>query len=452
MFLLYSISNVSKNLLGKQSIIKNAIYRPMIYNKFFRFEDSMIVFNTLTGQMYCLDSNEYFVSDKIIYSENIKKLIENWILVPEKFNESMLLQQVENISKSISKNNYINKYSSYTIFTTTDCNARCYYCFERGSIPINMSSKTALDVSKFIVANSNENKCVKIRWFGGEPLLNHKVIDVICNFLSSNNIVYQSSMVTNASLVTDEIIYKSIHFWNLDYVQITIDGTQSVYNKTKNYINFIGDPYTCVINNIRKLLDNGIKVLCRLNVTLNNYNNLFDLIEELYLNFASHSSFSINLKPIYNYDENGKRKILSEEIISKFQELEELIYNKGLLHIQEIKIPAETFHCMADRDDAVVILADGRLGKCNYYCGSGEFGDIYTNKINTETIDKYKVFNDNFECINCNNRPICLKIKACPNFIDKCNDYKRLFDKRVEYWMRAKCEKTLINKRRANDI
>ena len=39
--------------------------------------------------------------------------------------------------------------TSYSIFTTTDCNARCYYCFEMGRSRMPMNQETALKVVQF---------------------------------------------------------------------------------------------------------------------------------------------------------------------------------------------------------------------------------------------------------------------------------------------------------------
>lgn len=55
------------------------------------------------------------------------------------------------------------KTKSYTILTTTDCNARCFYCYELGRSRIPMSEQTAHEIADYISAPK-----VNIHWFGGE--------------------------------------------------------------------------------------------------------------------------------------------------------------------------------------------------------------------------------------------------------------------------------------------
>ena len=65
---------------------------------------------------------------------------------------------------------YIDK---YVIFTTLDCNARCFYCYElksKGKTP--MSIETAEKVAKYIITHCPKGTEVSLDWFGGEPLFN----------------------------------------------------------------------------------------------------------------------------------------------------------------------------------------------------------------------------------------------------------------------------------------
>ena len=55
-----------------------------------------------------------------------------------------------------------------------------------------MNIETAQKIVDYMVNHSPKNELINIRWFGGEPLFNMKVIDTICNGLSENGIYFNS--------------------------------------------------------------------------------------------------------------------------------------------------------------------------------------------------------------------------------------------------------------------
>ena len=92
-----------------------------------------------------------------------------------------------------------NEITGYTIFPTTDCNARCFYCFELGRSRIKMSIETAQKVVQYIKAHCGGKK-VNISWFGGEPLFHQEAIDTICDGLRAEGVEFASTMVSNGYL------------------------------------------------------------------------------------------------------------------------------------------------------------------------------------------------------------------------------------------------------------
>ena len=99
-------------------------------------------------------------------------------------------------------------------------------------------------------------KKLKICFFGGEPLLNEKLIyEVVeyCNNLKDYNFTF--SISTNALKLNDKII-DFISKNNFDSVQISIDGNYEVQNKQRPIIDSKGKQhYYSIENNIKKLLE-----------------------------------------------------------------------------------------------------------------------------------------------------------------------------------------------------
>ena len=207
-------------------------------------QDGWMLYNTTTGGVV-------FIHKADDLCQSIDSLKDLYFYVPLGFDEVEWVNKLRASMNSPSKDQSIN---AFTIFTTMDCNARCFYCYEKGQPRISMTEKIATDVAEFIIKKAS-NKPVGLRWFGGEPLVNANVIDIICNALINNGIRFKSSMISNGLLFRDSIIQKAKDVWKLKRVQITLDGTKEIYQKAKSYKDAVGNEFERVIDNINKLIE-----------------------------------------------------------------------------------------------------------------------------------------------------------------------------------------------------
>ena len=106
--------------------------------------------------------------------------------------------------------------------------------------------------------------------------MNPQVIDLVCDRLKDNA---RFEMISNASLV-DKVGMDRIKKWKIEKIQITLDGTNDVYNKIKNYID-LPNAFEHVVNNIAELIANGVVVTIRLNYNHNNVPDILNLIHFL---------------------------------------------------------------------------------------------------------------------------------------------------------------------------
>ncbi len=431
---IYNKTSELESIIGHQKVQKDKDYRFIYLCKIIRQDDTILIFNMLTSHLIKIDKDLFQILNEGHYCTDYDFYITNWFLVPIDFDEFKLLTQIENIKAVI--NNKGKFFNQYTILTTTSCNANCYYCFERKN-NITMNGHIAHDCAKFIVSNCDKKKSVSIRWFGGEPLCNKSAINIICNDLKKNDIKYVSSIVSNCSLFSKNDIEIAKQNWNLKRVQVTIDGTEKIYNKTKAYKGYSANPFESVLNNIKMLLQNEIQVICRINFDCNYEKDMYALVDKLLVDFGITSLFKIQAHLIYKYN-NDKRIPTNEDELEKFLDFQKYVYSKNVLLVIDPKDIMRQYHCMADNPNAVVILPNGKLGKCDYYVDSDTFGDIYNSKYDYDLINKYNEFNKDSKCNNCKFRPICSKLDKCPNTVSSCYENRILLEKKIEYWMLTK--------------
>lgn len=424
-------TNVALKILGNQGYNPSLKYRPILFHHSVEIDDGLLIINFLTSELLFLDNFEKYLFQTGKYNELSRDLIANWFLVPTNTDDNSLFENYQKILDILVSSNENSKdfIDTYTILPTTDCNARCFYCFELDRKRIAMTEKVAYDIAEYIIKNSKGHN-VRLRWFGGEPLYNIKVIDIISSELKKNNVCYASYMVTNGYLFDAKIINKAVTNWNLKRVQVTLDGTEKVYNRCKAFIYKDTNAFEIVTNNIEELLKAGIYVNIRMNMDIHNEQDLYDLSDYIADRYSKYEDFSAY--PHLLYDNTGSFKSddfdKKEMLYNKFLALEKYMQNKNIFKFGLIDGKVRIGGCMANKANTVIITPEGNLGKCEYYTDSKFFGSIYSDKIKYDVINelKYrrKIFSD---CKNCSYRPFCIQNESCPSAAKYCGEAERKF-------------------------
>ena len=400
--------NDVKKILGNQDFIVSTLYRPILYHKAVFVNDGVLVYNLITRELVLMSIGEYSNYNNGIATEY---LVNHWFMVPHDLDDSTLLYIY---NKSFDERFKINEYGKFnlcTIITTTDCNARCPYCYEKGIQKKHMTEKVALDVAKYILERCQDG--VRLNWFGGEPLYNYKIINLICDYFIENNVNFSSSMISNGYLFDQIPIDIIKNRWNLKTVQITLDGTKEIYNKTKDYIYKNVNAFDKIIKNIGFLLSNEIFINIRLNISNDNINNLYKLCDFLALHFSGNPYINVYCKvlfdaPTFHLSSNERHNLFLKQL-----DLSEYIRSKKLCRKFSIP-PIKRCHCMANDGRSAVFNTDGNLSLCEHYITDGFYGSIYSNEYDRDILRKFKERSEPIEeCKTCFYRPQCIKLKAC---------------------------------------
>lgn len=413
-------------ILGKTSFRGDAAYRKSQFLSVYPYKGVNLVLSTLTHALYVFSNEELSaLEDPSAASESVKaQLAAERLIVPDPTDEYALAEQLKTLYLTL---NPLNRdfIDNYTILTTTECNARCYYCYEHGIEHVTMSKETALDVAKFI-SDHHAGRPVTVKWFGGEPLYNQPVIHIILEELRKKNIEFSTQFTSNGYLFDEDTVIKAVKEWNVKKVQITLDGTEEIYNRYKAYI-YESDvsPFKRVTDNIGYLLKWGVTVNIRLNMDENNAPDLQKLVNWISKRYEGVTNLHIYVAIIFN--KNKTRTLADRErLMQAYADLTSDICAKGLSRYRLNEIPFKLSACMADNPHAVVITPDGNLQRCEHIAPEEIYGNIWDERINE---DVYTGWQDLLppieECKTCPYSPGCRVAKKCKTFLE-CTPDERI--------------------------
>lgn len=410
--------------LSKQfsSIMGLQAYTPGTEWRMFRFVLSVqvnggkLLFNGLTRSVVLIPDD--WRSD----GEVVKQLARMWFLVPGDFDDRKFVKDFRAVLYAFDMSS--GDVNNYTILTTTDCNARCWYCFEQGIKKVSMDRATAQRTAEFIKEHHGKRH-VFLSWYGGEPLYNLPVIDFICKRLAEWGIGYTSSILTNAYLLNHFVADKAKSLWHLNYIQVTIDGARDSYNRTKNYIYRNKDAFGKVVDNIRYAASLGISVVVRINYLPKEKESIKGFVSELRSLFGENKNHLIKVyvhslfnSQCFDYHPDALSVDARKNEKSEINRLMEIVRSQGFSPVSSsyttLTDGIPSHKCMADSTIGVTVSPEGRLYRCCHRLDYSVFGDIWNGKTDDVAFHKTEELCDELPiCSDCVYYPECIRLKCC---------------------------------------
>lgn len=389
-------------ILGSQKREDGIKYR----DSRFVIADGEAIYNTLTGEA--------------LYQADDNTLIERWFMVPEEMDEAMLAYLIRQRNMEHSDGPGTSIKSKFVIFTTTLCNADCVYCYEKGVKAMTMDAKTAVDVAAYIMDHSNNG--IRIRWFGGDPLMNIQAIDAITEILNREGREFTSEIFTNGDrldMVDDETLKNK---WHTDYVQLTVDDIGAEYERLKGLPE---GAFSRLEKTVRRLSEANINVKLRIHYHPGKGIKAPKRVVDAFGNIDNVTIYAVML-----YDGG-----------------DDLDYD-GLLEVQDYAIKAGGIpfsippvrygvSCMAENRKVACITPDGHLSPCEHYPYGEDYGSIYDKGYDRDALARWKAKSRNY-CDKCVLYPSCGKYVLCPAE-GKCSPAEiRYKAERIKRAMRAR--------------
>ena len=398
-------------------LLDGVVYVPSQFTLSFAYKGRDFVCNTLTRQ--CLETK---LPGRCRAGEGYDALIRKLFLVPEGKDECGFYNAVVSMLRVFGKKKDSKGYKGYTILPTLACNARCVYCYEEGMKPVTMAPGTVEQTIRYIV-DTHTDKSVGLHWFGGEPLMCPDIIGRICEGLRDAGLHYRSSMVSNGSLITPEILAKMTGLWQLDRIQISMDGAESDYILRKRYINY-QDHYHRVLEAIRMLSEAGIEVSIRCNVDEDNFDRIPAFLEDLKDGIPCKEKVRCYLSPLYGIRAGERDLPVWRKVTAARPLIEAAGFSTGPLFGE--KPGYRVNHCMAD-GSGVVIGPDGSLYACEHCPPESRFGDIWQGVTDDDARREFcRVDRTREKCRTCLFLPDCTSFAACPVEDYHCREVRKV--------------------------
>lgn len=358
-------------------------------------------YNALTDS-FLLSKRDFNISLEVD-SKTLQTLIDKGFIVDDLTDEDEVLRRRAQ-SVILQENSF-----HLTINPTLDCNFSCWYCYEEKRKGIAMDAAVLSSVQRLIENLASQYKHIHVSFFGGEPLLGfQRVVVPIYECLKETCAVgscdYSSSFTTNASLLTDKML-SFLETFNVNSMQITLDGHRDVHNSTRFFANRLGS-YDTILSNVEKLLQKNISVTLRLNYTPENIHSVRAVVDDI-----------INTVPM----ELRKRLIVrlhqvwqtcSVDLENDVDDLIETFTDHGILALKPVYNNVYN-PCYADYMNSVVVNYDGNVFKCTAVDFLNTTRDGYLDQkgeIIWENGSRERRVNAKFKneaCNNCRIQPLC---------------------------------------------
>ena len=416
-------------------------FSPSFYNHFFRLNGRYLGINLLSWAILSLDKEQYkLVSEFLSRNRTPKNSAEDEIyrlLIQKKFIKLTGFNEIDYIKELFDINKCSEKSFSLGLAITLGCNFRCLYCYQDHS-SLKMKPSVFRAIFKYLKNELPGKESFSISWWGGEPLIEHKVIENFGNkiiaFCDSLGVHYNCSMSTNGYLLNEEVI-RILKNGRLTHIQITIDGDKNSHDKTRILSNGDGT-YNILIKNLKNLVKHipEIHITVRTNVAKT-------------FNIKSWENLLSDLEPIKNFVALAPREVLPTEDYNEMcltiKEFDEIYNQMGTIaHQQGFRIAfgvhgVATTYCGAMPNGNWLIHPHGYLHKCTAHAHIPEraLGKLLINgkmKLNksAEMWSNYSPLN-NKQCLNCNYLPMCMggclrvSFKESP-YVNRCRIKKEL--------------------------
>ncbi len=308
-----------------------------------------------------------------------------------------------------------------------DCNLGCRYCFAEEGEYHGRRALMSFEVGKkaldFLIANSGNRRNLEVDFFGGEPLMNWKVVKQLVEYGRSqeeaHNKHFRFTLTTNGMLLNDEIM----DFCNreMSNVVLSLDGRREVNDRMRPVRGSGSSSYDIIVPKFQKFAKSraGKDYYVRGTFTRNN----LDFCEDV-KHFADLGFDQMSMEPVvsdpaepYAIREEDLPQILEEydklakEYIKRKKEGRGFNFFHFMIDLNQGPCVAKRLSGCGSGAEYLAVTPWGDLYPCHQFVGHEEYlmGNVDEGIVRTDIRDEFKLCNvyAKEQCRNCFARFYC---------------------------------------------
>ena len=291
-----------------------------------------------------------------------------------------------------------------------DCNLACRYCFAEEGEYHGRRALMSFEVGKkaldFLIANSGNRRNLEVDFFGGEPLMNWKVVKDLVAYGREqeklHNKHFRFTLTTNGVLLNDEIM----EFCNKEMgnVVLSLDGRKEVNDKMRPFRNGAGS-YDLIVPKFQKFAESRNQMNYYVRGTFTHHN--LDFADDA-IHFADLGFKQMSIEPVvappegdYAIREEDLPKILDQydklavEYIKRKKEGRGFNFFHFMIDLNAGPCVAKRLSGCGSGTEYLAVTPWGDLYPCHQFVGQENFllGNVDTGITNTPVRDEFKLCN-----------------------------------------------------------
>ena len=291
-----------------------------------------------------------------------------------------------------------------------DCNLACKYCFAEEGEYHGRRALMSFEVGKkaldFLIANSGNRRNLEVDFFGGEPLMNWKVVKDLVAYGREqekiHNKHFRFTITTNGVLLNDEI--QEFVNKEMDNVVLSLDGRKEINDQMRPFRNGTGS-YDLIVPKFQKFAESrGDKdYFVRGTFTRNNLDFSNDV-----LHFADLGFKKLSVEPVvappeapYSIREEDLPQIVEEydrlakEFVKREKEGRGFKFFHFMLDLSQGPCVAKRLSGCGSGTEYLAVTPWGDFYPCHQFVGMEDFllGNVDEGITNTKVRDEFKLCN-----------------------------------------------------------
>ncbi len=350
---------------------KEPILNPYIYA--FSTLENVYIYIPFKHSFFQFSKKEWEeIKDFKVDSEKIGKLRKMRIYVEKDYKRKFLEFYQKNYAREA-------KPAVVYLIATDACNFGCTYCFIENNFDTERRSMANIENAKPWIdyAIRNSGGSVKFIFYGGEPLLNRQFVIEAIEYIkkSAQGKEVSISINTNGSIYSEELAETFRR--NNVAVSISLDGPKELHDKNRITKTGTGT-FDLIESNMLKYAEKGVNIGLSITITKDTVNFLPQIAEWISDKYKFVKSVGFNPP---QSSENG-----NPANVSNFEFLMVQLYNafrvfrqKGIYEdrvmrrLKYIITKTPYLKDCAGCGNQIVVAADGRIGPCQAFLGTGKF-------------------------------------------------------------------------------